>query len=65
MMDAADQLLKIVANESQGRLDKWLRERRHLAEGQETECRLASGAGGIFPNNRRSWAGGSMITPKS
>jgi len=54
-----------VASKSQGRLDRWRKEKGHLAGGQKTEYRLAPGAGGIFPNNRRSWAGGSMITPKS
>ncbi len=31
----------------------------------ETDGKLTLDAGGIFPNYRRSWAGGSMITPKT
>ena len=64
-MDTADQLLERVASGITRRLDKWQAKKGHLAGGQESECRLAPGAGGIFPTNRRSLAGGSMITPKS
>ena len=65
MMDTADQLLERVASGITRRLDKWQAKKGHLAGGQESECRLAPGAGGIFPTYRRSWAGGSLITPKS
>ena len=65
MMDTADQLLERVASGITRETGQVASKKGHLAGGQESECRLAPGAGGIFPTYRRSWAGGSLITPKT
>jgi len=50
MMDTADQLLERVASGITRETGQVASKKGHLAGGQESECRLAPGAGGIFPN---------------